>query len=220
MAKYSVGDKIVIISETDYDDLELQDCGVIEAINNGWGKPFRVTIEGKCNKHSSLGTYYLTWYEFEKQKSIKKGEIKMKNKQLIKGYKVATVQFAEGDVDSYGIPICESKLVYYALYDDKVTVGDYVLCSTGHHGHIIAQVTQIFPNEEIAGSEVNYGREIICKIEYDDYVNRQKRIIKSLEIKKKMEKKRQELNELAIYKALAASSPEIAEMLKELEELL
>lgn len=214
MAKFSEGDFIVIISNDCYDDISEGDVGVIDAINNSWDRPFRVRIEGKTNRHGSTGMYYFDWYDFEKQKVNKKEKTKtMKNKQLLKGYKKALVRFRDPIKNGYTD-------VWYALYDDDVKNGDFVLCATARHGHVIAEVFDI-PDEKITRTiEVECGREIICKIDYTNYNERQAKLERIEDIKKVMNKKKEELNELAVYELLAKSSPEMANMLKELKELL
>ena len=161
--------------------------------------------------------------KFEPPIPFKKEEKKvMKNKQLVKGYSVASVAFGafNGETDKYGTPKCDGKLVYYALYDDGISAGDYVLCMTGHHGQALGQVREIFNGSIVDELEVCYGREIICRIDYEAYLNRQHKLERIDELKKKMAKKKEELNELAIYQALAVTSPEMADMLKELKELV
>lgn len=211
MAKFSVGDKITIIRDDCYDDVCIGDVGVIDAINNGWSKQFRICIEGKINRHASSGLYYFTWYDFEKQKINNKiGVNKMKNKQLLKGYKKAAVRFETSN--GYND-------VWYAMYDDVADINDAVLCMTGHHGEVIGIVKAIepFENDNI---NVDYGCEIICKIDYSAYHDRQKKLERIAKLKTTMAKKKAELDELAVYELLAKQSPEVAVMLKELKELL
>ena len=129
--------------------------------------------------------------------------------ELLKGYKIATVRFR--DFKS------EYKDVQYALYDTSIVPDDSVLCATGHHGEVIGTVIKIDAYED---DVVKYGRQIICKIDYSSYKERLKKLERIKELKLKMDKKKEELNELAVYQALAATSPEMAEMLKELKELI
>lgn len=182
---------------------------------------YPMTLSSRCSgkelTRAEAQSYLIN--NFCKNKEEKKV---MKSKQLVKGYKVASVAFSQAfdDTDKYGTPKCDGPLVYYALYDDNISAGDYVLCMTGHHGQAIAQVREVFDGPIVDDLDVNYGREIICRIDYDAYIDRQHKLERIDELKKKMAKKKEELNELAIYQALAMTSPEMADMLKELKELV
>ena len=134
----------------------------------------------------------------------------MKNAQLLKGYKKAAVRFRNDTGYSD---------VWYAMYDNVANVDDAVLCMTGHHGEVIGTVVAIEPFENDAVN-VDYGREIICKIDYSAYYNRQKKLERIAKLKTVMAKKKAELDELAVYELLASKSPEMTDMLKELKELL
>lgn len=233
-----IGDKVVIRNNK-YKDLPEQLTGFIDSkFNYGYGTSYGVHVTGCRNPKSETGNFYFydkdirivdrtseypkTWlgtnpYGILDPKLVvnaiygktifKNEENIMKEKQLIKGYKVAKVEFSD----------CTVNVVNYALYDESVTEGDYVLCATANHGQVIGKVIYIEPNETDA--VVKNGREIICKIDYSAYNDRQNRINKLSKLKERMEQKRKELNELAVYKALAADCPEMAEMLKEFNEL-
>lgn len=228
-----------------YSDLTDITYGTIKEINDCWVNGIAVSIYNHKNPRSSKGFYYFDTDDLEENtdcvanvypRTMINGlygispcdagirayscspletkymeDNKMKNKQLIKGYKVAKIAF-EG---------CDN-LINYALYEDDVMIDDKVLCSTGHHGEQIGKVAGIYDltDEHMPDMPVNYGREVICKIDYSGYINRQERLHKLAQLKQKMEKKREELNELAVYQALAADCPEMAEMLKEFKELL
>lgn len=233
-----VGD-VVCISSKRYDELPHNAIGEIYRINPGWLHPYVVRAKEHFNSRSQRGHYYFDIDEISKLDipsaypntllsnsiiNIKFGEKEnkiMKNKQLIKGYKKVAVKFHTA-VNEYGIPTenleKEKIATLYALYDATVNIGDFVLCATEHGSHTIGQVTKFF--EDDAEVEVTHGREIICKIDYSNYVERQDRLKKVEKLKAAMQKKKEELNELAVYQALAATSPEMAEMLKELKELL
>ena len=246
----NVGDMVRIRNARIYDDVEVGDIGMIVAIGWTWEVQYKVRLINKLNPHSCKGFYYFDEGDMElipddipsmypstlltedmNVEKIKnfinakygKGAI-MKNKQLLKGYKLAEVCFAnykevgQGVVDKPKIDLTKDGC-FYALYDNDVKEGDIVLCCTGHHGHVIAQVKNIFDvwSEDV---KVEYGREIICKIDYTDFEERQAKLKRIDTIKKTMAKKKAELDELAVYELLAKQSPDMAKMLTELKELL
>ena len=182
---------------------------------------YPIQLSNTYSRKAFLNSFYGN--KFEPPIPFNKEEKKvMKNKQLVKGYSVASVAFGafNGETDKYGTPKCDGKSVYYALYDDGISAGDYVLCTTGHHGQALGKVREVFNGSIVDELKVYYGREIICKIDYKAYLNRQHKLERIDELKLKMAKKKEELNELAVYQALAATSPEMADMLKELKDLL
>ena len=231
----NVGDTIRIKNARIYDNVEVGDIGTIVAIGWTWEVQYQVKLVNKSNQHSSKGFYYFDKDDIEKMpddipsmypvsifaenmpNEVKKllnarygkGAI-MKNKQLLKGYKKAAVRFRNDT--GY-------KDVWYAMYDDVANLDDSVLCMTGHHGEVIGTVVAIEPFENDAVN-VEYGREIICKIDYSAYHDRQKKLERIAKLKTTMAKKKAELDELAVYELLAKQSPEMADMLKELTELI
>lgn len=238
----NVGDVIRVINDTDYDDVQTGDIGTIIQIGTTRQKQYQIKLATKSNAYSRLGYYYFTIddIEFNSVQDVNScypttlsakcidtldADIKqllnarygkganMKNKQLLKGYKKALVRFRDPVRNDYND-------VWYALYDNNVEAGDMVLCATGHHGQVIAEVYDIPTAKHAKDIEIEYGREIICKIDYTDFNERQRKLERIVELKKTMTKKKAELDELAVYELLAKQSPEMADMLKELKELL
>lgn len=233
-----IGDCVRVINPRIYDDVECGDIGNIVAIGSTWNVQYQVRLIGKNNAYSSKGYYYFDANDIEKTPEdilsmyptlISIGELAlnetkyreivnarygkgaiMKNKQLLKGYKKAAVRFRNDT--GY-------KDVWYAMYDDIANLDDSVLCMTGHHGEAIGTIVAIEPFENDAVN-VEYGREIICKIDYSAYYDRQKKLKRLAKLKTTMAKKKAELDELAVYELLAKQSPEMANLLSELKELL
>lgn len=237
---YEVDDVICVKNPRIYDNVECGDKGVIIAIGSTWKLRYQVKLVNKFNPHSGKGYYYFDDDDIEKVKLSRdvhglypntmimgtipwnenkykellnarhgKGAI-MKNKQLLKGYKKAAVRFRNDT--GY-------KDVWYAMYDDVANLDDSVLCMTAHHGEVIGTVVAIEPFENDTVN-VEYGREIICKIDYSAYRDRQRKLERIAKLKTTMAKKKAELDELAVYELLAKQSPDMAAMLAELKELL
>lgn len=232
----------VMVSNVLYEDLPSTVFGIVDRIDKTWKHDVRVRVTGFVNKRATSGCYYFYSEDVEqinpadidwpsaypstllnitdskkfinaiygKTNIDKMEDNRMKNQQLINGYKVARINFKGSEA-----------ITNFALYDDAIKVDDFVLCMTGHHGEAIGRVVEIVPkNDELEGLDVSYGREVICKIDYSAYEDRKIRLKKISKLKVKMAKKREELNELAVYQALAKDCPEMADMLNELKELL
>lgn len=217
-----IDDKVLINNYGLYENLPDQIIGIVVRVHNGWMKPVCVNIPEYYNDASSKGYYYFTYEDIEVQNKSnqiknKKENKNMKNKTLIKGYKVAMVAFADWNDTTILTQTGTTGIIPYACYDD-LKKDDFVLCKTGHHGQVIGRIIQLV-NEETDNNKVQHGREIICKIDYSNYIKRQERLEKLEKIKTQMAKKREELAEMAVYEALAKSSPEMAKLLEEFKEL-
>ena len=126
--------------------------------------------------------------------------------ELIKGY---TTVIVTSGTNSYAV----------ASYEESISVGDTVLFTDDRNQELKGEVVKVFDtNDDIPN--ITHAREIICKLNYSAYFDRVERKKKIAKLKDAMAKKKEELNELAVYQALAATSPEMADMLKELKELL
>lgn len=105
----------------------------------------------------------------------------------------------------------------FALFDEDIAEGDYVLCDT-QYGYMAAVVKEILFQDEYSGSSVT--REIICRLDFKAYETRKEARKKKSELKKKMDKLVKENQEAVLYQALADQNPEMAEMLKEYQSLI
>lgn len=102
----------------------------------------------------------------------------------------------------------------YAAYEDYAE-GDYVVVHTGHHGMAIAKVKAVGTEDD----KVEYGHEIICKIDMTAYNDRKARAERVAELEKAMDARVQVLQKTALFEMLAEKDEELAKMLKELKEL-
>lgn len=102
----------------------------------------------------------------------------------------------------------------FAAYENY-EVNDYVVVNSGHHGFVVAQVTAV---KNVEGN-IQYGREVVCKIDMTAYNDRKNREKRRAELKGKMEAKVQELQKTKIIELLAQDDVELAAMLKEFKEL-
>lgn len=140
----------------------------------------------------------------------KKGD----NTMLMGNYNVAQVQFIEGTNTT--------KSYYYALYDNDIVIGDYVVVKSANHGMGIAKVHEIYCDDYIIQemrNSCNAGREIIAKFDMTAYEQRQNNREQAKKLKADMEKKIQEVQELALFELMAEKSPELKEMLEKYKEL-
>lgn len=167
------------------------------------GNRIGVTIDGETNEKSGYGVFW--FYDNE----LKLTKEKVQNQEecfMDKNYHPVIINFISGS--NTNVPYV------YAAYEDYAE-GDYVVVHTGHHGMAIAKVKAMGTEDD----KVEYGREIICKIDMTAYNDRKARAKRKAELKGKMEAKVKELQETAIFEMLAKEDAGLAEMLKEFKEL-
>lgn len=181
-------------------------CGKVGTIKRISGSSYGVEIEGETNKNSKYGLF---WFGKGEITLSSRNNWKKENKEeyfMDKNYHPIIINFISGS--NTNVPYT------YAAYEDY-TEGDYVVVHTGHHGMAIAKVKAVGTEED----KVEYGREIICKIDMTAYNDRKVRAKRRAELKGKMEAKVKELRETAIFEMLAKEDAGLAEMLKEFKEL-
>lgn len=201
-------DRIEVLKPSSYKNKYAGDFGIIKRFS---GDSVGVALENKQNNNSQYGLF---WF---KKKDLRK--ISKKEKFLIEennsnqeeqfmdtNYKPVIINFISGS--NTGVPYI------YAAYEDY-NEGDYVVVHTGHHGMAIAKVKAMGTEDD----RVEYGREIICKIDMTAYNDRKARAKRRAELKSKMKAKVKELQETAIFEMLAKEDAGLAEMLKEFKEL-
>ena len=136
-------------------------------------------------------------------------------KIMIGNYTVCTIKFIEG--------ANTGREYHYALYDDNICCGDYVVVKSANHGFGLAQVNEIIPDGCVTQAMRDYcnaGREVISAFDmgaYNDRVDKRKR---AKELKAEMNKKMKEMQELAMFELMAEKNPELAEMLATYKELM
>lgn len=150
------------------------------------------------------------WFNKTDLKEISNNE--SEENKLLSGYKVVGIKFLEGTNTA--------KEYIYACYDD-VQEGDYVVVKSGHHGWGIARINQIYgTTPDNTDIPVEYNREVIAKFDPSPYFKRVEKIKRLGEIKRDMDKKVKELQNLAVYEALAKDNPELKELLEEFKSLI
>ena len=111
---------------------------------------------------------------------------------------------------------------YYALYDDDIAVGDSVLV-TGVCKDVCV-VDEILTAEEAEEAKEKTTKTIIaevkCKVDLSAYETRVQNRKKAEELRKKMDQKIAEIDEMNKYVIYAEKNTELADMLAEYRELI
>lgn len=110
--------------------------------------------------------------------------------------------------------------LYYALYDEDIKVGDDVLV-TGKLSSQIKQIKNIITLDEVREIyKDGIIEEVKCKVDLSAYDQRVKNRIKATELRKEMDKKIAEMDEMNKYSVYAERNPELAKMLEEYKGLI
>lgn len=179
-----------------------QYCGCIGYVERISGNRIGVALEGKHNKLSGYGVF---WFDQDELNFVN-GTDNKEEYIMDMNYIMVKAKYLDSSISKRDL--------IFAAYE-PYEVNDYVVVNSGHHGFVVAQVTAV---ENVEGS-VQYGREIICKVDMTAYNDRKARAKRKAELKSKMEAKVKELQETAIFEMLAKEDAGLAEMLKEFKEL-
>lgn len=202
---FKIGDRVEIVSKTS----KYKGCfATIAATHVGANNYIGLYVDGYEHIYSPAKNYldhdkYLklvkTSVQLIKQESEEKG-------MKLTGYdKVAVIKM--GGIN-----------YYFALYDNSIVVGDSVLVS-GTCDKIIV-VDEIITLEEAKARYNNtITAEVKCKVDLSAYDQRVKNRIKAMEIRKEMDKKIAEMDEMNKYTVYAERNPELAKMLEEYNSL-
>lgn len=189
------GDRVEVIS----DNYLGRTVGLVGTVRSNYVDSIAVNIDDITNTRSSCGCFYY------KNNQLKKlgGDIIMEG-----SYTIAHVKFLAGSNSIY----------HYALYEGtEATIGDICIGKSAHHGFGLVRIVDIQPksNEVIT-------REIVCKADFSAYEERVacRKHKRKAELVSEMKKRAAPVQEILIYKNLAASDPVMAELLSEYEKLV
>lgn len=159
-----------------------------------------------CNVLMDYGS--LRTYKFENLQLIESNQ--EEQEMAITGdFKVVKVKFLNGTNTSTEYE--------YAMFDD-FEVGDTVVVASAHHGLGIAKISAIIPREQAITK--TFEREIVSKVDMETYETRKKNRNRMQELKRQMDKRVNDLNQLALFEMLASKDDELCKMLGEYKSLI
>lgn len=173
--------------------------GMTGTVKSNYFGSIAVAVDDAYNGSSSYGWYYFSSNQLEK--ITEEGTTKMEGK-----FRVALVKFIEGTNTD--------KAYEYACYDSSIEVNDCVVVKSAHHGLGIGVVSNFTEN---VGQDII--REIVCKADFSAYKARIAARKRRDEIRKQMARRAAQMQEIAMYKLLAAEDAEMATLVKEYSEL-
>lgn len=193
MNTFKRGDVVEVVDANNYTEIRV---GAIGKVHSTYDSRVTVKFDDIHNPRSSYDCFYfnakqLKYYEGDK---IMEGN-----------YRIADVMF----LDEAG-----TKTYRYAVYDETIDVGDICVVKTAHHGLGIARIMGIDQK-----TDEKIIREVVCKCDFSAYEAREAARRRMEELKCKMAARAAQLQEIALYKMMAAEDASMAELLKEFEGL-
>ena len=192
--EFNIGDRVEVIS----DRYRGRTVGLTGTVRTTYASNIAVNLDSMTNTKSSYGCFY---YNNNQLKKLEGGTIMEGN------YNIAYVKFLEGS---------NNNIYHYALYDGtEATIGDICVAKSANHGFGLVRIVDIKPksNEDIT-------REIVCKADFSAYTEREACRKRKAELVSEMKKRAAAVQEILIYKTLAASDPAMAELLSEYDKLV
>ena len=195
-----VGDRVVIVSTltNTYGGKYVGECGVVCRTSPSGSGRFGISLDNHNNAASSYGAYWFKETEIE----IIDNEEDM-NMNEVKCVKITFVS----DVQAK----CRHN---FAVYEDEIAVGDYVVVKTAHHGMCVGIVDEL-----IDTGIADCGREVVCKFDIAAYAERKEKRKKVAELQRKMSQRFNELQKIAVYEMMAQTDEQMKAMLDELKSL-
>ena len=193
--------KVKVVSGSKYGTKYVGKTGVVENTSCG-NTAFGIRLTGCENPKSSKGLF---WFSLDEIEFIESEENVMLSQN--ENFMVAGVKFLDGTNND--------KEYFYALFDEYY-VGDLVVVQTGHHGLALAEISSIGWSDK---ERVKCGREIITRVDMEQFYQRQEKRKALAQLKADMDKKVKELQETALYELLAEKDPTLATMLADYKKL-
>lgn len=198
-----VGDRVVIVSAltNTYGGKFIGECGVVCRTSPSGSGRFGISLDNHNNAASSYGAY---WFKETEIEIIDNEEdMNMNDAKDVKCVKISFMTEAQGK--------CRHN---FAVYEDEIAVGNYVVVKTAHHGLAVGIVDEV-----VESGVAECGREVVCKFDMSAYAERKEKRKKIAELQRKMSQRFNELQKIAVYEMMAQTDEQMKSMLDELKSL-
>lgn len=175
---------------------------VVRNAYGSYGK-ILVDLDGVTNPYSATGHFYFKPYELEVMYKHDNAISEDNNMQNITGYfNIVKIQYLDNATTSRHI---------YANFDSSLKEGDLCVVASAHHGLGLAKVVDVISDADPRNVQVS--REIVTKVDTQDYDYRVAVRKDAAELKAKMQERAKQLQDIALYQMLAKDDPEMQELL-------
>ena len=193
ISNFAYGDVVEVVDNGKYKEVPV---GAIGKVRSAYDNQIAVVFDNIHNHRSSYDCFYFK----TKQLKYYKGD------KIMEGnYRIANVRFLDEK---------DSKTYRYAVYDETINIGDICVVKSAHHGMGVAHIMDIEPK-----TDEKIIREVVCKCDFSAYVSRESMRKRRAELKRKMAARAAQLQEIALYKMMAAEDADMADLMREFDEL-
>lgn len=200
------GMRVKVISDRLYHNQSLIGC-IGTVMNDFYTGNIAVKLDTVENARSRIGCFYFDNREIEPVEINANNEKENVNMHKVTNYlNSATIQYADTSTTN--------RSVEYANFDPALVEGDLCVIRDGDHFRI-AKVIHIHKS---TGEPLSY--EIVSRVDTTDYDNRVTARKAAAELKAKMEARAKKLQDIALYQMLAKDDPEMAELLKNYQDII
>lgn len=202
--KFKVGDRVVVVSDK---SRYKGKTGTIKNNSIGYNNYLGILLDDYPN-HKEFASYDIKLCKTS-VRLIDCNEINIRREENIMkltGYnKVAVIEMG-------------STNYHFALYDDDIQVGDRVLVTGNCNIQTIKEI--ITKDEAKERYSKDIAAEVMCKVDLSAYETRVENRKKAEKLRKEMDKKIAEMDEMNKYVLYAEKNDELAKMLEEYRELV
>lgn len=204
---FGIGARVRVIRQKKYQDCNL--VGLVGTVRTDNGGTVTVLFDDITNHRSQYGCFYFTANDLVKVDDNVNESKEDKNMEKITNYlnvaKVASLR------DSRANP----RVYSYANFIPDLKVGDLVAVRDIDDDRMV--ILRVFRIED--RNDTAMSGEVVCKLDTTDYDTRVQARIKAAELKAKMEALAKQLQDVALYRMLAETNPEMAALLEEYQGL-
>lgn len=179
-------------------------------VRNAYGFYGKILVEldGVTNPHSATGCFYFKPNELEIMYKRDDDILEENNMQTITNYyNIAKIQYLDNATVSRH---------HYANFDPFLKEGDLCVVKSAHHGLGLAKVVEVIV---VDPRDNQVTREIVAKVDTQDYDNREAVRKEAAELKVKMQERAKKLQDVMLYQMLAKEDPEMQSMLDRYQDL-
>ena len=201
---FKAGDRVKVLRHDKYRGESL--IGKLGTIKSSYGGSISVLIDGCINDRSAYGYYYFKINELKKINNSA-DEIKEENMPKFTNYlNIVSVQTREG------------RHFYCANFDPNVHLDDLVVFARiDDQSDLAVAVVEKINNH--CDSDTYFNCEVVTKVDDSAYQDRLKSRAEAAKLKKQMEARAKQLQDIALYQMLAKDDPDMAALLEQYQNL-
>ena len=175
---------------------------VVRNVYGTYGK-ILVCLDGEVNPYGATDYFYFKPYELSLINNDILEENNMQN--VVNYYNIVKIQYLDNTKpSSYD----------YANFDMSLNVNDLCVVASANHGLGLARVTEV-----ICRNDIQTTREIVAKVDTQDYDFRVASRKDAAELKAKMQERAKQLQDIALYQMLAEKDPEMQDLINRYQSL-